>query len=322
MNRLPVFVLLMGLFSLPSFAADLSPPLPTRNFYPPIMRFFDPTPDSALRAFDQAWTIEVNQHFSTMNSFDVYPNSILLADMELYIFDPVLRRSFSDDFELSVRAPVLRPYNGAFDSLIQAFHRTISMPNGGRQLRPNNQFAYSFDNRQGATWQGKSRWEWGNVELSGRYQLAESNGLAIAALGAVKLPTASKARGWGSGASDLGAGMVASWRHNGWFNHLEAWLIKPLAKDDQGIQYVSYLRGSAAYGYEFSDVSVIIQAQGGSSPYRGTHLSWLENPPLLIDFGMRGQMQPGIGWSFTVTENITQRTTQDVSVSVGLSLTL
>ncbi|MDQ6966993.1 MAG: DUF3187 family protein, partial [Mariprofundaceae bacterium] len=299
-------VLMMLPFGAQAVAVDLSQPLPVRNLYPPMMRFFDPTPDSALRAYNQAWSFEFNQHFSTVNSFDYYPGSTLIADMELYVLDPVVRRSVSSDLELTLRVPLLRPWQGVFDGTIQAFHRVFSMPNGGRQLRPNNSFAYSYNNGRGTSWQGGNRWEMGNLELSVRYGLNEGNDWALAGLAAVKLPTASLSRGWGSGAADMGLGLVASWSSGIWFGHLEGWAIQPFAKDVPGVSYVTYMRGSVEAGYRFEDMSMMVQAQGGGSPYRALGLSWLESPPILISFGLRGEVWEGYGWSLTVTENLTQ----------------
>jgi len=322
LKRLICLMLVVFPFGTQVGAADLSQPLPVRNLYPPMMRFFDPTPDSALRAYDQAWSFELNQHFSTMNSFDFYPGSTLISDMELYVIDPVVRRAVSSNLELSLRVPLLRPWNGVLDGTIQAFHKVFSMPNGGRQLRPNNSFAYSYDNGKGTSWQGGNRWETGNAELSARYGLSEGSEWAVAGLAAIKLPTASQARGWGSGAADMGAGLVASWTSGIWFGHIESWLIRPLANDTPGVSYVSYLRGSIAAGYRFDGMSMMVQFQGGSSPYRSTGLDWLESPPMLITFGLRGDIRQDFGWSLAVTENITQRTTQDISMTLGLNFSM
>jgi len=141
----------------------------------------------------------------------------------------------------------------------------------------------------------------------------------MAALAALKLPTASKARGWGSGAIDLAAGSVLSWQQGEWFAHLEGWLVQPFAKDEPGIRYERYLRGSVSLGYRLFDAaSLIVQAQGGNSPYLAT-ISALDHPPFLVSFGLRGNMDSGLGWTATIVENISQVTTQDISVALGFS---
>ena len=307
-------------FSTQSNAADLKSPLPVRNLDPAMMRFFDPTPDSALRSYEHAWSFELNQHYATLNQYDQLPNAQLLVDMELYVVDPVIHFSLSDTLEISVRAPLIVPSSGIFDDAIQNFHKWFDMPNGGRQNRPNNSFSYALNHNQGAQWQARNRWEPGNVELSARYHLAGNQNWAIAALTAVKLPTASKSHGWGSGAADIAVGLVSSLQQGDWSAHIEGWLIKPFARDEPGLQYKqAYTRGSLTGGYQMFDmVALIVQAQGGNSPYRST-ISPLDHPPFLITFGLRGSTSYGWGWNLAFVENITQVTTQDVSVTAGIN---
>jgi len=300
-------------------AADMTMPLPVRNLYPPMMRFFDPTPDSALRSYDRNWFFELNQHYSTVNIIDNAAKSNLLADMELYVLEPVVRYAVNSDLELTLRVPVLAPSSGVFDDAIRSFHDAFGFPDNGRSLRPNNSFAYLFDNGKGVRWQGRSRVEIGNVTLSGRYRLVAGEGWALAALAAVKLPTASKQRGWGSGAPDVGVGAVASWRNRHWFAHLEGWVVQPLAGNVPGIRYDRYLRGSVTAGYQlFHRAALVVQAQGGNSPYN-SGISGLDHPPFLIAFGLRGSLSPEMGWHAAIVENIRQVTTQDISVTVGLN---
>jgi len=307
-------------FGTQTYAADLISPLPVRNLDPVMMRFFDPTPDSALRTYDQAWSFELNQHYASLYQYDQLPNAQLLVDMELYVVDPVIRFALSDNLEMTMRAPLIVPTSGIFDDAIQNFHDWFNMPNGGRQNRPNNSFAYALNHNQGAQWQGRNRWEPGNVELSARYRLAGNTHWAIAALAAVKLPTASKPRGWGSGAADIAVGIVSSLQQGDWSGHIEGWLIKPFAKDEPGLQYKQvYTRGSLTGAYQMLDmVALIVQAQGGNSPYR-SRLAPLDHPPFLITFGLRGSTSYGWGWNMAFVENITQVTTQDVSITAGIN---
>ena len=318
--RLPVFALLLIIFYNQAAAADMIAPLPVRNFDPVMMRFFDPTPDSALRSYDQLWSFELNQHYATMNNYDRLPDAQLLIDMELYQFDPVMRLALNDRFELSLRTPFIIPASGVFDDAIQTFHGWFNMPNGGRQNRPNNRYAYYLNHDKGAQWQARNRWEYGNVELSARYHLAGNKQWAMSALAALKLPTASKSRGWGSGAADIAAGFVTSVHQGDWSAHIEGWVILPLAKDEPGLHYKKkYLRGSLTGGYQmFDSIGLIVQAQGGNSPYRTT-ISSLDQRPFLISFGLRGVTSYGWGWSMAIVENITQVTTQDISITAGIS---
>jgi len=319
------FLLSLLISATSAQAVDLTSPLPVRNLYPPMMRFFDPTPDSALRSYEQSWLFELNQHYSTVNTLEPRSGAQVSVDMELYVLDPVIRLAISNRLELSLRTPVLLPGSGILDRPIQSFHNRLGFPDNGRALRPNNRFAYAIDNGRGGGWRGRNRAEFGNIELSGRFQLVKGKTWALAALAAVKLPTASKARGWGSGASDLAVGGVLSWRSGDGFAHLEGWFVQPLASDAPGIRYQRYVRGSVTLGYQLFDaVSVIVQAQGGNSPYQ-SEISALDHPPFLISFGLRGHVgaaggkASGLGWTATIVENISQVTTQDIAVVIGLS---
>lgn len=319
---MPVLLLLLFGVARSAAADDLMAPLPVRNLYPPMMRFFDPLPDSALTSEDSGWSLALNQHYASVNINDSTPTASLLVDMELYLLEPVLRYAATPSLTVTLRAPLLLPASGLFDGAIQSFHHTFGFPNGGRELRPNNRFGYRFANRAGSRWQGANRAGFGNMVLSARYRLAAAEGWGLAALTALKLPTVSRSRGWGSGAADLAIGSVASWQQSGWFAHLEGWLIQPFAADEPGIRYDRYLRGSLTVGYQLHQrLALIVQAQGGNSPYQ-SGISALDHPPFLIAFGLQGVDQERLNWQISVVENITQVTTQDISVVFGLSYPL
>jgi len=316
---LVAMALILSGWGTPVMAADMTLPLPVRNLDPVMMRFFDPEPDSALRPDRRGWEFAINQHYSTVNIIDNSARAQLLVDMELYVLEPVIRYAVNDGLDFTIRLPVLAPASGVFDNAIRAFHTAFGFPDNGRHLRPDNRFAYRFDNHRGVRWQGRSRVEMGNAALSGRYRLITGEGWGLAALAAVKLPTASKQRGWGSGAADIGIGAVASWKNRHWFTHLEGWVIQPLAGDVAGVRYDRYLRGSLTAGYQlFRRATLIVQLQGGNSPYN-SGITGLDHPPFLIAFGLRGTLTHEMGWHAAVVENISQTTTQDISVTVGLN---
>jgi len=318
-NRLTACALALWCFPLQANEVDIISPLAVRNLDAPMMRFFDPTPDSALRSYQQSWSFEWSHHYATVNLIDRVSKAQLLVDMELYVFDPVVRYAITPALELSLRTPILLPSSGIFDAAIQTFHGWFNMPNGGRELRPNNAYGYAMNHDKGANWQSQNRWELGNIELSGRYHLAGNDAWAMAGLAALKLPTASTSRGWSSGAADLAAGLVLSLHQGDWFAHVEGWMIQPLASDEPGISYKAYTRGSLTAGYQVGDtVAIIVQGQGGGSPYQ-SNIAELDHPPFLISFGLRGAASLGWSWSLAVVENISQKTTQDISMMAGLS---
>jgi len=304
------------LWLLPSLAAagEQTAPLPTHTLYPPLLRFFDPAPSSALRPPSASWQLDLFQHYGSVNLFDQTPGGRLLVDLELYLLETQLRRQFADELELSVKLPLLRPYNGLLDGPVQGLHKLLGVNNGGRELRPNNRMGYFYDNGRGARWLAENRWEIGNGEIGLRRTLAGNvdaqQGLAL--LAAVKLPTGSSRRGWGSGAADLGGGMVGSLAGDLGFAHLEGWLIHPFARDLPGLAYRNYARGSLALGWHLAPgLTPIVQLQGGLSPYRSGEAR-LDQPAWLIHFGAQSRQ-----WQFVFSENLSQKTTQDFSFTLG-----
>jgi len=317
-----------------AFADDsnITEPLHVRNLYPPMMRFFDPVPDSALRSYKN-WDISLDQHLASVYQFNQWPLDRLLVDMELYVADVTIRKSLLSDFELSLRLALLRPYNGVADQLIKEFHKLIHINSLGRLLRPNNSFDYHFSPGAGAGWRGRNAWAIGNSVLSLRKQLLRNDNWGIAGLAAVNLPTGSKHLGWSSGRPDLAIGAVTSYKMENWFAHMELWGVYPFAKDLPGskfqpftttqyilgIHYRPYMRGSATLGWKYSrQLSLVAQAQGGPSPY-SSGLRQLDSSSLLMSVGLQGETDAGTGWSIIITEDgLKVMTTQDISISMSL----
>ena len=301
----------------------ITAPLPLRNMYPPMMRFLDPVPDSALRDYSD-WDVGLHQHLSSIYQADQWPASQLLADMELSVTDLMVRKALTEDMDLSVQLSLLRPFNGVLDQLVKDVHKILGVPSSGRQFRANNAFGYYFRPGSPGGWQGKNRWEMGNAVVSLRKQLLEGDGWAVAGLASVKASTASSSRGFGSGKPDVGAGAVASFAGERWFMHVEAWAIYTFARDVAatalpGISYHPYSRGSATLGWKYSDqLALIVQGQGGSSPY-SSGIRQLDKPPLIYSFGLQGETDGGTGWTLAFTENgLSQHTTQDFTLSLAM----
>jgi len=136
-------------------------PLPVRNMYPPLIRFFDPVPDSALREYSN-WDVRLDQHISNTILADQWLANQLLVDMELYVADHTVRKVLTRDMDLSVRLSLQRPFNGVLDPLVNNVHDLLSVPAMGRTFRPDNSFAYYFRPGNGTGWQGRGRWEVGS----------------------------------------------------------------------------------------------------------------------------------------------------------------
>ncbi|MDQ6963225.1 MAG: DUF3187 family protein [Mariprofundaceae bacterium] len=305
----PIFFLCLSFFfmSHTAFAASASmrAPLASQQLHPIMMRFFNPIPVSA---FDMGNSIELEQHYASLNMFDAVPNGRFLVDTELYV--PILhvRRQLSPKHIVSLRIPLYRPYNGVLDGFLNNYHRLAGLPNNGREFRPKNQMAYYLKPQ----WSAENRWEMGNISLEIQSQVYKKNSVAIALLASAKLPTSSKTRGWSSGKADFSLGTVFSWHGDDYFAHSELRAIYTGAKSEGSMQYQHYVRASATLGRDFGKhYSVLVQIQGGSSPYQ-SQLYVLEQNPWIMNFGLRIQGESAL-YTLSFSENITQYTTADFS---------
>jgi len=297
-------------------------PFQVQQRNPAMMRFLDPQPSAAQTLSEDTFGWSLNQSHTSVFLADQLPNpQSYLADMELYVADAGYRRGLGRATEVGIHVPMLRPMAGALDGFLHNYHRALGLPNGGRELRPNNQFAYALNTPNG--WQGRSHWELGNVRLNIKHELPDiAEGFQFSAEALVQLPTASQRRGWSHGGVDAGLGLLASWQGDVAFAHVGSWWVHPFKRQDAGYPIRDYARASVTAGYRVQwfdlPLNLMLQVQGGGSPYR-TGIPALDTSPWLISFGFRTASDAGLQWSLAFVENITQQSTQDFGINVGVS---
>lgn len=305
-------------------AGELTSPLPVPQMNPFMLRYMDFTAIDAFQQASQRHRISIQEHYASIFLADRLPvPDRYLADMELSLTNVALRSSIGR-LGLYVNVPLLRPTAGWMDRYIKAYHKFFNFPDAGRELRPNNQYAYMLT----GAWNSRPQWELGNISAGLQYPVMRSEHDALALLAGGKIPTADRQRGWGSGTWDGGIGFVDSFRAQPFFAHIEAWYMKPFGRDHVPfIRNRAYARASLAIGWEgrfFRPLGVsnrlfsfIIQSQGGMSPYDNTGMPALDQNPWLIAFGLRWQDSRQRDWLISFTENITQQSTQDFGIGIA-----
>lgn len=321
-------VLLCQFASYPSWSdiqqgAQSTAPLPVHNLYPPMLRFYEPLPSSALQPYRESLGIELLQNYSSIFKFDELPDGNLLVDMELYSLDLKLTRTFSSNNELALTIPLYYAHDGFMDAFLRGYHAALGFPNSGRELRTDDEFGYFYNDPDGReSWIGREGWEAGNLAISLRRHLTSGKVWSTALLVGATLPTGSRKRGWGTGKPDIAIGGVASCLSGSWFGHAEGHLVHPFANGSNATAYRDYARLSSTLGYQFGDRwSLMAQVQGGSSPY-DTSLQQLDNYPWLATFGGRMTFGKARALTLAFTEDITHKTTADFTLTVGLEIHL
>lgn len=303
--------------------AQTTAPLPVQNMYPPMVRFYEPIPSSALQPYSESFGIELLQNYSSIYEFDALPDGKLLIDMELYSLNLKLTHAFTSKTEFTLTVPLYYAYNGFMDGFLRDYHSTFGFPNAGRELRPDDEFGYFYNDPDGSeSWSGVEGWEVGNLAISLRRHLISGEGWSAALLGGFTLPTGSRKHGWGTGKPDIAIGTVASWLSGNWFGHVEGHLLHPFATGSTATAYRDYARLSSTLGYRLGDRwSLMAQVQGGSSPY-DTSLQQLDDSPWLATFGARMAYSKARSLTLAFTEDMTHETTTDFTLTVGLEFDL
>jgi hypothetical protein len=303
-------------------AAEMTAPLPVVQMNPFMLRYMGFTASDALQEAGRRHRISIQEHYASIFLAEGLPApGRYLADMELSMTNITLHSSLGRT-GVYVNLPLLLPTGGFMDGLVNGFHKAFHFPNGNRAYRPNNRYGYAL----AGAWDSHPGWRLGNITAGLQFPVLRGGSNALALVAGGKAPTANRRDGWSSGTWDGGIGLVDSFRTHAWFGHLEGWYFKPFGKDE--IPFISnraYARASVAIGREgrfFHPVSnrlfsLIVQAQGGASPYRHTGMLALDQNPWLVAVGLRWQDSKQRDWLFSFTENITQHSTQDFSFCIA-----
>jgi Protein of unknown function (DUF3187) len=106
-----------------------------------------------------------------------------------------LRRGFGGGLTLGLRASILWRGSGTLDGIIDFWHRTFDLPDGGRSLFPDDRFRVDARDRRGRalSWQGRAGTGLGNLELEANEVLLgrnDASGWRAAAVARLSTPTA------------------------------------------------------------------------------------------------------------------------------------
>ena len=271
---------------------------------------------AALWSNSFSWTQDVPGESPKKRSF--------LLDGETAIVDVSVRRGVGADADVGVRLVAHGRGGGALDGFIDFWHSLVKLPNGNRPAFRRDAFRVVGRTTSGAafSWNDAAGWGLGNLEIDGRYRLADgaAKSPSAALVGRVSLPTGSGPyadAGFGAAAQlavdvplgrrfDLFTGMGVSAQDPG-----------PV----RGIEYeTARLHGYAALEWRVArPLSLLVETNAATrlvaniESYPGTH--WLVNFGGRLDLGRRARLD------LFLTENIvSQQTTTDFAIYAGLTL--
>jgi hypothetical protein len=206
-------------------------PLGNRNQFPPSLLFISMEPERAAVLAKGDRSLGLNFDYSNILVFRKTDREELFLDAEYLRTDFRFETGLGKGLEVRASIPFTIMYGGFLDSFLSSFHKTLNLPNAGRDDFSFNELHY-FYSKDGAT-----AWDrpddvaaFGDLTLQVKKALWEKDQNELAARAAVKLPTGSRSNLTGSGKTDFALGFMFNRvgpRFGGYFNINYSFLGKP-----------------------------------------------------------------------------------------------
>jgi hypothetical protein len=296
-------------------------PLRIRNLAPASGIYGEPVALGG-EVLSQGYELTFDTALANNFTSDASHGTLAFFDGETTYLTYGFRQAIADRWEWGVELPYVIQHGGYLDPLIDDFHDAFGFDDNGRHAAKHNQIDYfvSDGNKIYVDFQNE-RSGWGDVRVSGGYQLLVEPGRALAVRALVKLPTGDVDELTGSGGTDAAA----------WLDYTDRELLEryrvsitgaiglmvlgdgDLLPRDQnrtaayahfGLSYpvtnAWSLKGQLDYHSQLIDVSI---DQLGGEALQGTiGATWQVTPRLWLDFAM--------------VEDLTGDSTSDVMIQV------
>lgn len=306
-----ILVLVVTVWGLPREApaeVDGFGPFPVRNFQPIQLMVLGMFGDRATVLPKRRLDIRVEmaetssifredeQRVSTTMKFDTLRSAVFL------------RYGVTDRLEVGMEVPALYRYRGILEGAITATERATTGLAPGRDRLMNTGFAFNMTRDGRPLFSGgENVLGLGDITLIGKYQLQarSEDRPAVALRVALKVPSGDEGRFFGSGHTDVGAGLAleqavgARWILYGNLNG-----IFPTG-NVAGLSLTPAVSAIAAVEYLWSPtLSLVAQLDYYSSPFRKTGTKILDKGVTEAAFGFSYKIRKQILWQVYGVENL------------------
>lgn len=271
-------------------------PITIRSQHPLYLQQLGLTPTRATSLFPGVFETRIDAAYSNLLERGRNGNHFLDLDMELLRLALHERLGIGNGFEVGIEVPFFRFDEGFLDDFLDGYHKTFGFPRGGRDVIPDNRFAYRFDGN-GVTLFDLSSQNFGIgdvvVGVKHHFWGGGKSELALAWFSDFKIPTGDRGKGLGSGSPDISLG-VALEQHRGRF-HAYANAAHILAGGNSLLEPFVY-RSMIAYLLAaevtiIDSLSVVFQIAGSSPLFSGIGIDPYDGVPLDLVVGFRGEEQ-------------------------------
>ncbi|GIW43826.1 MAG: hypothetical protein KatS3mg077_1108 [Candidatus Binatia bacterium] len=277
-------------------------PLPVRNFQPLRQVFFHfPFAAAKVPEAGALW-FDVESAESNVIATDQGATDALLK-FEQNRTNLRARLGLPRRWLVAVEVPLLSRFGGFLDPLIDTTEDLFSASNPERRLFPNNAFG-GFQVVKGGRvlFHGPRQYlELGDLAFETQAEIGRwAEPLRVAARLAVEVPTGRTSAVWGSGTTDLGVGLALDYRL--WSEHLWIFVnvagIFPVGRVTAAeLPLDPFLQQGLAFEWRAGrNLSLLLQEEVYTSPFRGVHSAVLEGTIVELSAGAVYKMGPGLLW--------------------------
>jgi hypothetical protein len=262
----------------------------------------------------------------------LYASQLLLGDTAALHLDVDLesahlvgtvRAGLGAGAEVRLVVPLLHDWGGFLDRPIEWVERNLGATNPWRFFpgRVNDTARFRLGPPGGGGLDRRGGLALGDLQLGVKAELLAQRGAipALALRAAVKAPTGRPT--FGSGTTDVGAGLLAAWDLAPWAVHLALDGAAPLgAARVAGVPARPFWSAQAALAAAASErLAFHLQLSGHQSPLRGSGISQIDEPTFYLLLGATAALPRGLALEVGVVENVwSPHWGADITLLVGV----
>jgi len=318
-------VLLCVLVSGAAFADD--EPLRIRNLAPASGIYGEPRAlggDVLQSGYELTFNTEIANNFTS----DANGTTLAFFDGETTYYTYGYRQSVAEKFEWGFEIPWVEQRGGYLDHTVQDFHSIFGFPNNGRREANLNQIDYyiSDNNKVYVNFQD-SHDGWGDIRVTGGYQLLRTPDRSLAIRALVKLPTGDIDTLTGSNGTDGATWLDYTDREllSGLKMSMTAAIgVMVLGEGDLMPQQQRHVAGYGHFGisYPVTDAWTFKAQLDYHSDLVDASVRQIGGEALQGSLGAHWQITPQLFTNFALVEDLISDSTSDVMVQIMLGAKL
>ncbi len=301
-------------------------PLPTRVQHPLALLFPGMAPRRATPVAAQRTEALVSVAYASLFAVDAASGNRVAFDGELARASARLRFGLDEESDLEIEFAALYATSGFLDDFVQDFHRTLSLPDGGRPEAEDDQFAMFLRKEGQRIFEvEEDRLSMADLPIvwTRRVLHEDADAPALAVRVAVELPTGSLERGSGNEEVDLAAGMLGEKSFGRWTvtGSLD-WVLtqRPDSFVDAGVDVHDLLVLQNGWEYRWGErTSLLAQLSWTSAMTDDLQFKEIDREILDLGVGWARDLGPGVRWLFSFHEDLIAATGPDFTIFTGFA---